>query len=151
DDLHLASVEHEVLVDEALERLVEHDALAVALVEALGLEDGVDLGAVVREVVDDRDRVGGDALPGGALVVGELAAGSTGHAGRRVERDLRVERAPSHAVRRVGAVHAGWGRRARRPAAGPRAAASATGARGTAAPAAHGRAAAAGSARRTAC
>src|SRR5207249_3009075 len=63
DDLHLASVEHEVLVDEALERLVEHDALAVALVEALGLEDGVDLGAVVREVVDDRDRVGGDAPP----------------------------------------------------------------------------------------
>ena len=50
-----------MLVDELLPRLVEHLRVGVRDERALRRQDGVDLGAVVRHVVDERDLVARDA------------------------------------------------------------------------------------------
>src|SRR5581483_7097873 len=111
DDLHLATPQHVVGVDEVLPGGVELDALLVALVKALGLQDGVDLGAVVRQVVDQRDLVPRDpADPVATAVARQRRPDRPRRARRRVEVHRRVELATSHAgagVPRVGSCCGG--------------------------------------------
>ena len=101
DDLHLAAVEHEVLVDEVLHRRVEGPGVVGGDELALGLEDGVDLGAVVGHVVDDSDGIGRHPRRRGPTVVRRRATRGARHARGRPVRDVRIELAPRDAVRRV--------------------------------------------------
>ena len=117
-DVHLAPVEHVVLVEEDLHGLVELLGVGVGDEGALGLEDGVHLGAVVGDVVDDGDRVLGDALVGGAAVVGEGAARGSGRARGRPPGNGGVVLAAVLAVRGVAAGRHARRRRRRAPPAG---------------------------------
>src|SRR5213078_3682454 len=76
-------------------------------------------GAVVRDVVDDGDRVGGHAWPGRAAIVGEGPARRAGNAGGGPPGDGGVVLAASDAMGRVAAGDA-W-RRRRAPGPGRRA------------------------------
>ena len=78
-------------VDELLVGLVPDLGLVGVVVEALGLEDLVDLGAVVGDVVDDLDGVAADTAPGLAAVVRIRVTGLAGHADGGVEVETRVE------------------------------------------------------------
>ena len=97
-DVHLAAVEDEVLVEEVLEGGVESLGVVVGVEQALRLEDGIDLGAVVGDVVDQLDGVAGHPGGGGAAVVAEGRAGGAGYAGRRPVAEGGIELPPLDAV-----------------------------------------------------
>src|SRR5207244_12479322 len=112
-DVHLAPVEHVVAVDEVGHGRVEGLGLVVGDEQPLGLEDGVDLGAVVRHVVDDLDLLVAHALVGPASVVHRVRSRSVtdgaGHARRGPVGDGGVELASPDAVAGVptGRAHRG--------------------------------------------
>ena len=100
-DLHVPAVQHVVLVDERLPRLVEHLGIRVGDERALGLEDGVDLRAVVGHVVDQhllqvrleellgfglRQNLGRDVGIGGPFLLAPscaLSRSASGHPGTK--------------------------------------------------------------------